>query len=93
MELLSDPCINRFSRAGETCALRPEHVSVGEVEDSAQVIDFDMNVTAYETSGDESFIHGQVNEYEWVVRCHGMPDVRVGSQLNLHARADDVVSF
>ena len=93
MELLADPCVNRFSRAGETCALRPEHVSVDEIEDSATAIGFDMSVTAYETSGDESFIHGRVDEHDWVVRCYGMPDVQVGSQLNLHARVDDVVSF
>lgn len=93
MELLADPCINRFSQAGETRALRPEHVSVDGIKDTTKVIDFDMTVTAYETSGDESFIHGQVDENEWVVRCYGMPDVRVGAQLNLHARADDVVSF
>jgi len=93
MELLADPCINRFSRAGETCALRPEHVSVEEIADTATAIGFAMSVTAYETSGDETFIHGQVDEHDWVVRCYGMPDVRVGGQLNLHARADDVVSF
>jgi glycerol transport system ATP-binding protein len=93
MELLADPCINRFARADKTCALRPEHVSVGGSNDAAAAIGFDMNVTAYETSGDESFIHGQVDEHDWVVRCHGMPDVRVGSRLSLHARPDDVVSF
>ena len=93
MELLADPCVNRFTRAGETCALRPEHVSVNRIEDTATAIGFDMNVTAFETSGDESFIHGRVAEHDWVVRCYGMPEVRVGSQLNLHARVDDVVSF
>ena len=93
MELLSDPCVNRFTRSGKTCALRPEHVGVGEALDAAATIGFEMSVTAYETNGDESFIHGRVDEHEWVVRCHGMREARVGSRLNLHARSADVVSF
>lgn len=93
MELLAEPCVNRFTRAGKTCALRPEHVGVGETQDTATMIGFDMSVTAYETNGDESFIHGRVDENQWVVRCHGMRDVRIGSTLRLQARPADVLSF
>lgn len=93
MESLAEPCINRFSRAGKNCALRPEHVGLGEIKNAATVIEFDMGVTACETNGDESFIHGRVDEHEWVVRCHGMSEVRIGSTLNLHARTVDVVTF
>lgn len=93
MELLADPCVNRFTRVGNLCALRPEHVGVGEAMDASATIGFDMRVTAYETNGDESFIHGRVDDYEWVVRCHGMRDVRVGCSLKLHARSADVMSF
>jgi glycerol transport system ATP-binding protein len=93
MELLAEPFVNRFTRAGKTCALRPEHVRVGATRDAAAAIGFDMNVTAYETSGDETFIHGRVDEHDWVVRSYGMPDVRVGNWLNLNARPDDVLSF
>lgn len=93
MELLAEPCVNRFTRAGQTCALRPEHVSVGAATDASGMIDFDMSVTAYETNGDDSFIHGRVDEHDWVVRCHGMRKVGIGSRLNLHARPADVVSF
>ena len=93
MELLAEPCVNRFTRAGKPCALRPEHVGVGESPNVADAIKFDMSVTACETNGDESFVHGRVGEHDWVVRCHGMLDVRVGSSLELHARPADVVSF
>jgi glycerol transport system ATP-binding protein len=93
MELLAEPCVNRFMQAGKTCALRPEHVSVGETIDAATLSGFDMIVTAYETNGDDSFIHGRVDEYDWVVRCHGMRDVHVGSSLKLHARPADVMTF
>ncbi len=80
MELLAEPRVNRFTRAGKTCALRPEHVSVGEATDASGSIDFDMSVTAYETNGDDSFIHGRVDEHDWVVRCHGMREVRIRFQ-------------
>jgi ABC-type sugar transport system ATPase subunit len=66
---------------------------VGKATDADAAIGFDMRVTAYETNGDESFVHGRVDEHEWVVRCHGMIDVRVGSNIELHARAADVLSF
>lgn len=93
MELLAEPCINRFTRAGETCALRPEHVGVAEAGVTDAAMTFHMAVTAYETNGDESFIHGRVDEHDWVVRCPGMRHLRVGAELELQANAADVVSF
>ena len=93
MELLAEPCVNRFERDGSACALRPEHVTIGEAADVAPTIGFDMRVTAYETNGDESFIHGRVDEYDWVVRCRGMRDVQAGATLKLRARPADIVSF
>jgi len=93
MELLAEPGVNRFDRQGKACALRPEHVNLGKAADSASAIGFDMQVTAYETNGDESFIHGRVDDGDWVIRCHGMRDVQVGGTLALHARSADVVSF
>lgn len=93
MELLTEPRVNRFTRAGRTCALRPEHVSVGDAADADAALGFEMSVTAWETNGDESFIHGRVSDQDWVVRCRGMRDVRVGMSLGLRARAADVVSF
>jgi len=93
MELLAEPGVNRFVRQGKTCALRPEHVRLGEAADTAATIGFDMQVTAYETNGDESFIHGRVDDDDWVIRCHGMREVQVGGMLALHARPADIVSF
>jgi ABC-type sugar transport system ATPase subunit len=87
------PGVNRFVRQGKACALRPEHVNLGEATDTAATIDFDMQVTAYETNGDESFIHGRVDDDDWVIRCHGMREVQVGGMLALHARPSDIVSF
>lgn len=93
MELLAEPRINRFARAGKKCALRPEHVALGGAAEAGPDLHFEMTVSAYETNGDESFIHGRVSDQEWVVRCPGMRDVKAGSRLDLHARPADVVSF
>lgn len=93
MELLAEPSVNRFVRQGKACALRPEHVNLGEAADTAANIGFDMQVTAYETNGDESFIHGRVDDDDWVIRCRGMREVQVGGMLALHARPADIVSF
>ena len=93
MELLAEPYVNRFMRAGKSCALRPEHVAVADAMGNANAIGFDMHVTAYETNGDESFIHGRVDENDWVGRCHGMREVHAGCNLSLQALPGDVVSF
>ncbi|MGI9204312.1 MAG: ABC transporter ATP-binding protein [Woeseiaceae bacterium] len=92
MELLAEPIINYFESAGNSCALRPEHIQVGK-EDVAGIVEFDMLVTAYETNGNESFIHGEVEGRDWVIRRHGMHSVAVGTNIDLFARADDVVHF
>ncbi|MGI9262030.1 MAG: TOBE domain-containing protein, partial [Woeseiaceae bacterium] len=76
----------------DSCALRPEHVRVGRGE-SADKIAFEMLVTAYETNGNESFIHGQVTGSNWVVRRHGMHNVGVGTNIDLYASSEDVVRF
>ena len=93
MELLAEPAVNRFERDGKSCALRPEHLSPGEDPGGTDQLEFTMTVTACETNGDESFIHGQVENNNWVVRCRGMQHVHTGSSLPLVARADDVRSF
>ena len=92
MELLAEPIINHFDSAGDACALRPEHVQVGK-GDSADKFEFAMLVTAYETNGSESFIHGQVEGRDWVIRRHGMHAVGVGTNIDVYARAGDVVRF
>ena len=93
MELLAEPAVNRFDRHGKTCALRPEHVSAEEGAAAPGQLEFTMTVTACETNGDESFIHGQVEDNSWVVRCRGMQHVNAGSTLALIARVDDVRNF
>ncbi len=93
MELLAEPGVNYLQQHGVLCAVRPEHVRVQQIENDAQPLQFNMRVTAYETNGDESFIHGRVEEHDWVVRSSGMMPVAAGDALTLYASAGDVVRF
>ncbi len=89
MQLLSDPGVNLFERDGHTHAVRPEHLRV----DVDGELSFDLAVTANETNGDESFVHGLVNEREWVVRTRGMLEALPGEVLRVSVRADDIRRF
>lgn len=95
MELLSDPAVNRFSQAEQLCAVRPEHLLIGEQARACleEVLNFDMVVSAYETNGDESFVHGLVESQEWVLRGRGMLQVHPGQLLQVAVRAADVMRF
>jgi len=94
MELLADPCINRLTRAGVSGALRPEHVMLASgAAAAAGDLNFDMCVTACETNGNETFVHGVVDAHPWVVRCDGMQTLQIGQQLGLRAHSADVVNF
>ena len=96
MELLSDPGVNCFERGGQQCAVRPEHIDVvGSATPSAEVdrLDFTMQVTALETNGDESIVHGLVEQREWVVRCPGIVHTASGGALALSVRQADVAAF
>lgn len=93
MALLAEPGINRFTQDGAECALRPEHLALDSDDVAGERIDFDMTVTAFETNGDESFIHGRVDDNDWVLRCRGIRPAAVGETLSVHARRDDVQTF
>lgn len=93
MELLAEPGVNYFHHQGAACALRPEHVRVDAPPAAAERLSFDMQVTACETNGDESYIHGRVGEQEWVVRSSGMLRLSAGESLTVYAAAADMVRF
>ena len=93
MQLLADPGVNQFAQDDALCAVRPEHVSVDTQDARPGELRFQMSVTAYETSGDESFVHGRVADRDWVVRCRGMLHLQAGQQLGLVIQERDVVRF
>jgi len=94
MSLLADPSVNQFQRGEQLCALRPEHIKVAQtLQTQVNEVAFSMTVTAYETNGDESFVHGQVEAHDWVLRARGMLPVSVGDKLALVASTQDVMRF
>ncbi|WP_439100603.1 ABC transporter ATP-binding protein [Congregibacter sp.] len=94
MALLADPDINRFYRNDKLCALRPEHISISTANSPVTAtVEFAMQVIACETSGSESFIHGEVEGHEWVLRQRGMQSAAVGQRLTISAAERDVVRF
>ena len=52
-----------------------------------------MLVTAYETNGNESFVHGRVDDRDWVLRCRGMQALPPGSQVSVAAAKRDIQRF
>ncbi len=103
MALLADPGINVFEHNNRSGALRPEHLTIREVSqvyaESGAATErqgewvFDMQVTAYETNGSESFVHGWVGGRNWVVRSAGMVVLQPGQMVHAVARQGDVVWF
>lgn len=91
MQLMADPGVNKFERDSRICALRPEHLRT--VTDTGIDMTFDMQVSAFETNGSESFVHGEVEGAQWVMRCDGMLRVTPGQHLKVGASASDVVQF
>jgi len=95
MELMADPCINHLQLAGAPSALRPEHVALaaGAASRHGGDLKFDMQVTACETNGNETFVHGIVEGHAWVIRCDGMWTLHSGERAELVAHSADVVRF
>ncbi|XOV83054.1 MAG: ABC transporter ATP-binding protein [bacterium] len=91
MQLMADPGVNVFVRQQKTCALRPEHLRT--VTDAGADLIFDMQVSAFETNGSESFVHGEVEGRQWVMRCDGMLRITPGQHLKVCASDSDVVQF
>lgn len=94
MALLADPDINRFYRDDALYAVRPEHLKVTTVDAlPPEYVGFDMQVTAYETNGDESFVHGKVDGMNWVLRDRGMLHVDIGRTILIAAAPQDIATF
>jgi glycerol transport system ATP-binding protein len=98
-DLMSDPGVNPFMTkaslvaAARKAAVRPEHVYLASAPPPGEVSEFQMDVWGLETSGDETFIHGAVEENPWVVRCSGMAHVVPGQRLPILVRNDDIMRF
>jgi ABC-type sugar transport system ATPase subunit len=104
---LSDQAFAQQSQAASDISqlggVRPEHlffVDKGEFN-AAECIGFDLQVSALETSGDETFVHGlvqasnqgMVNQPSWVVRSPGMLNFSQGQKLLVAVQKRDILAF
>ncbi|MEM7002077.1 MAG: ABC transporter ATP-binding protein, partial [Pseudomonadota bacterium] len=96
LQLLSDPRANLCTLDSQLSAIRPEHLRL----DASADHQFTLTVTASETNGDETFVHGRLHtaddhteNQDWVVRTPGMPDITVGGDITISARHQDVHTF
>ncbi len=72
--------------------VRPEHLFFAD-RAGEDAVSFKLQVSALETSGDETFVHGMVGQELWVVRCPGMLNVQPGQELTVAAAKRDILSF
>ncbi|MEM7101286.1 MAG: ABC transporter ATP-binding protein [Pseudomonadota bacterium] len=91
MDLMSDPGVN-LSHAEQdlVTAVRPEHLRIGYAEDAKN---YKMRVSTFETNGDESFIHGEVEGEHWVLRQNGMHRVALDEEIDVHLPSAEVRQF
>lgn len=96
MHLLSDPGVNQYVVNDRVTAVRPEHLQLQPVAGAANR-EFSLQVTAVETSGDETFVHGDieapVQAQDWVMRLRGMTGLQPGNLVQVYAREADLQVF
>ena len=93
MQMLSDPGVNRLRLDDAECGIRPEHIRPASSAPESGYRQFSMHITAFETSGDESFVHGVVQDEDWVMRAPGILNARAGDQLAVAVREADITRF
>ena len=88
--LMSEPTVNRVTRQGSVCAIRPEHVRlVPPSVDAAEP--FSLLVEEVETNGGHTFVHGSVEAEPWVVKLPGMVSLTIGVTLPVYVRRQDIL--
>ena len=90
MDLLSDPGANQLPHERGVMALRPEHLRLGPASGATH---FKLRVASFETNGDESFIHGDVQGAPWVLRQPGMHRVELDTEIEVHAPTEEIRYF
>ena len=95
MDLLSEPGVNWIHQDDVVLGIRPEHLQLDDHQEPNKQV-FDFLIGGLETSGDETFLHGQVAGETWVVRTLGMLDTtlfKVGQTIAVSAYESDIRSF
>ena len=98
-DLFSEPSVNvvpassgQISHAQLT-AVRPEHVRIANEISSDEETHFKFTVRATETTGDETILHGKVEDVDWVIRRPGMISISAGDTVSVSVHKKDLLIF
>jgi len=98
-DLFSEPSVNvipassgQISHAQLT-AVRPEHVRIANEISSDEETHFKFTVRATETTGDETILHGKVEDVDWVIRRSGMISISAGDTVSVSVHKKDLLIF
>ena len=98
-DLFSEPSVNLIPTSSgqishaQLTAVRPEHVRIANEISSAEEIHFRFTVRATETTGDESILHGKVEDVDWVIRRAGMISISAGDTVSVSVHQKDLLIF
>ena len=98
-DLFSEPSVNLIPAAtrqishAQLTAVRPEHVRIANEISSDEETLFKFTVRATETTGDETILHGKVEDVDWVIRRPGMISISAGDTVSVSVHKKDLLIF
>jgi len=98
-DLFSEPSVNLIptstggSLPAQLTAVRPEHVRIANEISSDEETHFKFTVRATETTGDETILHGKVEDVDWVIRRSGMISISAGDTVSVSVHKKDLLIF
>ncbi len=98
-DLMSDPGVNivtlhnKHKTTNEQSAVRPEHVYLAHEISTSDTERFEFRIGGSETSGDETILHGSVNNSMWVIRRPGMIEIPAVDKINVWVHRRDLIHF
>ena len=98
-DLFSEPGVNLIPASSgqiphaQLTAVRPEHVRIANEISSNEETHFKFKVRATETTGDETILHGKVEDVDWVIRRPGMISISAGDTVSVSVHKNDLLIF
>ena len=98
-DLFSEPSVNLIPASSgqishaQLTAVRPEHVRIANEISSDEGTHFKFTVRATETTGDETILHGKVEDVDWVIRRPGMISISAGDTVSVSVHKKDLLIF
>ena len=98
-DLFSEPSVNLIPASSgqishaQLTAVRPEHVRIANEISSDEETHFKFTVRATENTGDETILHGKVEDVDWVIRRAGMISISAGDTVSVSVHKKDLLIF